>query len=383
MNVKVLNAALLTVMLLAPTYVRAEAAEEEKPWIRKHVMVRAGAVIDGDYFAAAETVEIAGTINGDVYVAGPRIVVMGRVKGDLLAVGGNVTVSGTVDQDVRVAGGHVIIGGRVGRNLTVAAGNVEIAQSAEVLGGVVAAGGTVDIDGRIEKDVRVGAATFTLSGKSGGKLLAAGRSLRLTSTAGIAGDVKYWSDAPLSIDDGVIVGGAVIPKAVPESLRESIAEAGRWGARVPVILTFVSFVSTLILGMLLIFLYPAVAKNVVGIVKTQTAASFVIGIAALIMIPVVAALLLASIAASPIGVMLMALYLMSLYVARIYTILLAGELIFSWLHRPIPQIWALGLGAVVYFLLTLIPMFGYVVTFGAVVFGLGALLLVQRQYLFS
>ena len=31
----------------------------------------------------------------------------------------------------------------------------------------------MDIDGRIERDVRVGAATFTLSGKSGGKLLMA------------------------------------------------------------------------------------------------------------------------------------------------------------------------------------------------------------------
>jgi len=378
MNVKVLNAALLALTLLPD--VRAEAVkEEEKPWIRKQALVRAGAVIDGDYFAAAETVEIAGTINGDAYVTGGRIVVLGRIKGDLLAAGGNVTVSGTVDQDARVAGGRVVVEGRIGRNLTVASGEIDIAQSAEVLGGIVATGRSVEVDGRIERDVRVGAGAFTLSGKSGGRLLAAGRTLRLTSAARVAGDVKYWSNAPLSIDDGAIVGGTVIQKPVPESLLRSIAEAGRWLSWVPVIFSFVSFVSTLILGMLLIFLYPASVQNVIRTVKTRTAASFVTGLAALILIPVVAALLLVSIAASPVGVMLMALYLMSLYVARLYTIILAGELIFSFSHRTVHQGWALGLGAVVYFVLTLIPMFGHVITIGAVVFGLGALVLVHRQ----
>jgi hypothetical protein len=79
----------------------------------------------------------------------------------------------------------------------------------------------------------------------------------------------------------------------------------------------------------------------------------------------------------------MALFLIALYVARIYSIMLAGELMLSWSHRILHQGWALGFGAVVYFLLTLIPVLGHVVTFVAVVFGLGALLLVQRQRMAS
>ena len=376
---KILNTALLTAMLIGHVHTAAAEEDEKKPWIKKQVTVRAGAVIDGDYFAAGETVEISGTINGDVYVAGGRVVVDGRIKGDLLAAGGKVTVSGTVSQDARIAGGQVIVSGTIGRNVTLAGGEVEIAQSADVRGGVVAAGGSVEMAGLVEKDVRAAGATITFSGGSGGRLIAAGRAIRLTSKARIDRDVTYWSDAAISVDEEATIGGRVIRRDLPQSLMDSMATAGGWLSRVHVIVAFISFVSTLILGLLLIRFYPTGSKQVVDTLRRRAGVSCGVGFVALIVTPAVAALLVASIVASFVGVILMAAYLLMLYLGRIYAILLAGEIMLSKSSKAGQQGWALGLGAAGYFLLTLIPVVGVVVTMLAVVLGSGATVLVATQ----
>ena len=56
-----------------------------------HATVPSSQVVDGDYFAFGETVEISGTINGDLYASGGQVVIDGRVNGDVLVAGGRVS----------------------------------------------------------------------------------------------------------------------------------------------------------------------------------------------------------------------------------------------------------------------------------------------------
>src|SRR5262245_39250872 len=102
---------LISLLIAMPSDTGAEEQDQrmENGPLRKHVIVPAGQVINRDYFAFGEIVEISGTVNGDVYAAGAHVAVDGTVNGDLLAAGGTVAISGTVARDARVAGGQVTI----------------------------------------------------------------------------------------------------------------------------------------------------------------------------------------------------------------------------------------------------------------------------------
>ena len=85
----------------------------------ERAVLRAGQVVQGDYFAVGPQVEISGIVNGDLYAAGGQVLIDGVVNGDVIVMGGKVTLSGIVAQDARIAGGQVFFSGTIGRNATV------------------------------------------------------------------------------------------------------------------------------------------------------------------------------------------------------------------------------------------------------------------------
>ncbi len=224
--------------------------------LRRHVIVPAGQVINRDYFAFGEIVEISGTVNGDVYAAGAHVVVDGTVNGDLLAAGGTVTISGTVAHDARVAGGQVTISGQIGGNMTVGSGHVELTPSAVIRGSAVAGGGHVELAAPVERDVKIGAGTVIVSNRIGGNMTAAAGTIRLTSKAVVAGNLIYWTHNLVSIDDQASVRGKTIRREIPEDVMGSIQNLLAIFAGLKLAVTAASFVSTLILGLLLFRFYP-------------------------------------------------------------------------------------------------------------------------------
>ena len=72
-------------------------------------VLRAGQVVQGDYFAFGPHVAISGIVNGDLYAAGGEVLVDGTVNGDVIVAGAKVMVSGTVArgcENRRRAGHH-------------------------------------------------------------------------------------------------------------------------------------------------------------------------------------------------------------------------------------------------------------------------------------
>jgi cytoskeletal protein CcmA (bactofilin family) len=339
----------------------------------------AGAVIDHDYFAYGERVEISGTVNGDVYVAGGQVLVDGRINGDLLATGGTITIAGTVAQDVRAAGGQITVNGTVGRNLTVAGGNVDLSESAVVRGGLVSAGGRVRLAAPVGTGARIVAGSVVVSGPVTGNLDAMTGDLRLTSKATVSGNLTYWSQEKASIDPGARVGGGVNRKALPEISRPRTETLLGALAGVVIVAKLVSAASTLILGLLLIYLFPGYTQSTVSTLSTRPAASFGIGFVALVVTPVAATMLLVTVLGLPIGLMTIALYLVAIFLVRVFVIMWLGRALLSWRGREVRNTWALVTGLVVYSLLTVIPFIGGLVALSAIVFGLGATLLADRN----
>lgn len=358
------------------SFVYADEASPRTP-LRERAVLRAGQVVQGDYFAVGRHVEISGTVNGDVYAAGGTVLVDGTVNGDLIATGGTITLSGTVSQDVRLAGGQIMIGGSVGRNATVGGGDVHLTDSAQVRENLLAGGGHVRLAGHVGRDARLGAWTVTVANEVGRDVAVAAESVRLTSKATIGGKLRYWSEEAPSIDEGATVRGGVTHRPLPEGWNIEGARRGIIGVRI--VAAVVNFFSTLIVGLVLLRMYPVFTASVTAMMRDRPGLSVGWGIVALVAVPIVAVGFLVTLFALPIGVVLLALYVATLYLARIYTVTCIGQFLF---RRPPDSPSLAGpftAGLVLYTLLSLIPIVGGVVTLVTILFGLGALLMTKRE----
>ncbi len=371
---------LVLVLSVAPQYAgAAEDVEMRPPELegRRTTVLPVGRTIDRDYVAAGETVEISGIVNGDVYAAGAQIVVDGTINGDLLAAGGTVTITGVVTQDIRVMGGRVTIAGEIGRNVTVAGGNVELLPSALLRGNLVAAGGSVEMAAVVEQDVKVAAGKSLVSNRVGGDATIAAGSIRLTSKAAVDGNLIYWSEWPASIDDQAFIGGRVVRRplpAVPSSQDLLLAFAG-----LKLTLAAAGFLSSLVLGLLLFRFYPHAMERTSDHLLEQPFASLGIGLLVVLLTPLAIAVFAATLIGIPLALVLLCWYAVILYVSRIAVIAFAGRLLFEQAGVGSHPRWGFLLGLVLYYLVTLLPVVGFVMTFLTVLLGTGALVRTKKD----
>lgn len=354
----------------------ADEPPDSGPW-QKRAVLRAGQEVLGDYFAFGPHVEISGTVHGDVYAAGGEVLVDGTVEGDLIVAGGDVTMSGKVARDVRVAGGNVTISGQIDGNASVAGGDVHLTDSAHVQGNLLIGAGNVQLAGAIDHDARVGTGNVTVSNRIGGDLSVAAVSIRLTSKASIGKNVRYWSEEELSVDEGTTVGGTVSRREIPESLKAERFRRGLAGLRIAA--GIVSFVSTLVLGLLLVRIYPVFSQNAAGTIQERPWASLGVGGAVLVGVPLLIFLCLVTVVGIPIGLVLGAVYLATLYLGRVFVMLWAGQILLRSVSASSSIARAFVTGLVVYSVVSLVPLMGKLVTFLTVTAGLGAILIIKKD----
>ncbi|MBI4003192.1 MAG: polymer-forming cytoskeletal protein [Nitrospira defluvii] len=345
--------------------------------LSERAVLRAGQVIQGDYFAVGPHVEISGIVNGDLYAAGGEVLVDGTVNGDVIVAGGKVILSGTVAQDARIAGAQVTISGTIGRNATIGGADVHLTETAQVRENLLAGGGNVQLAGHIGKDARIGAAKVTVSNEIERDLAVAAESVRLTSKATVGGKLRYWSETAPSIDEGATVRGAITRRLLPEGWTVESARRGILGMRV--MATVVSFLSTLILGLVLLRVYPLFTRRVTATIRERPGSSLGWGTVALVAIPIVAVSFLVTLFALPIGVILLALYVPMVYLARVYAITCLGQFLLRRQSDPSSLAWPFVAGLVLYSMLSLIPVVGGLLTLLTLLFGLGALLMTKQE----
>ena len=374
-----LSLLILLLLFLAPHVAANQHGDVQESSDRKIVTVPAGEVINHDYFAFGESVEISGTVNGDVYAAGGHVLVDGQINGDLLAVGGKVTISGTISQDARIAGGEVIISGNIGRNVTVGSGNMELTPNAVIQGGVVAGSGNIHVAGSVGRNITMGGGNMTISGNTTGNIKAAAGAIRLTSNAKVSGDLTYWSQSSASIDTQANISGHITKASLPKEFVPQPEDAVKLFLGLKLFWVAANFTSTLILGLLLIHFYPTFSHRAIAHLKEQPLSSAGLGFLVLILTPVLVGILGITLVGFPLAFLLVAVFLIYLYVGRIFVIAWTGHLISRRLGKEHSEKWAFVIGLILYSLLTLIPVLGNLVTFLAILFGLGTLLLIKKE----
>ena len=349
---------------------------------KKAVFIQVGPdeVIDGNYFAAAERIEVAGQINGDVIVAGGIVNITGSVAGDILALGGDVRISGPVQGDIRVLAGTVYLDGVVGKNATIAGGDVRFSDDAAIGSGLVILAGNFEQRGSVAKNVRgvVGAATFAGTvGENVWLKASEPDQLILFPGAKILGDFVYSAPTPANIISGAIIGGEVDYK--------SFKRKAKAGAGFYFMFKLSLFIGLLFIGLLMAWIMPKKFTLVNKQITNSFGPTIGWGAFALILTPVIIFILFATVIAWPLALVLAALYCLSLFASIILISTWLGEWILKKLSkrhlRGVSLRWSMVLGLVLFIILTSIPFLGFWIKLVGLSIGLGAMLIVDKKEL--
>jgi hypothetical protein len=141
----------------------------------------------------------------------------------------------------------------------------------------------------------------------------------------------------------------------------------------------VSFVSTLILGFLSLRFLPHYHEAAVRTLRERPWVALGVGFVAAVITPVTTAILFATVLGIPVALILAAAYPIVLYWGRIFALHRLGEALCRLVRASPRPGWVFVLGAVVYYLLALIPILGWVIVLIVVLSGLGAELLARKD----
>lgn len=354
------------------------------------IAIMPAAALAADFRAGDGRQEVSGAVDDDVYIAGDEIVISGEVTGDVFAAGRRVRLTGStgqsffagaqdinilgqVDHSARVAGQNVTVSGTVAQDLLGASQTLTIEPEGSIGRDIWAGGQNLTVDGSVGRDIRGAAASVTISGSVGGNVEVESESVVLADGAVITGDLIYTSASEADIDPGAEVAGEVIrrePKAQP-------ADDGN-----PVVDTILNFLrgvaGSFVLGLVLLWLVPALLPTMAKTMRTSVAPSLGIGLAGLFVVPVIA--LIAFVITLFIGafgsipVLMLAVYGFLLLLAKAAVGYLIGLMVLKQSETGSfgESLKALAVGVTLLTLVGLIPFVGGLVGFMVAVLALGA-----------
>ncbi len=343
-------------------------------------------------FESGDEVYIDTKISDDLYASGGVLSVQKGVNGDLIAAGGKVDINEEITQDLMVAGGDISVNGAIGDDVRMAGGSIRI--DATIKGDLLAAGGDVSLadSSFVGGDVNMGAGNIMLGGVINGDLRLAGGSVYLNSdvkgdvtlynfdkikfgpSARIQGDLSYRYAKELEIPTGM-VNGDVVYKNIPESQIE---------ANMPVIFagfSLFSLLATLFFGLFLIWLGRYYVIHVSTTAYEITLKSLGVGFLVLILTPIAALILLITTIGVPMALVLMAFWFVALYVAKVMAAILIGFKIVKVSGKSsFSRIFgSFALGALIFMLIGMVPIVGWVINLVITLIALGSLTLYESE----
>lgn len=370
---------LLAVIAMMPASVAAGSSYNKK---QEYVYIPKDQVIEGNLYRAGETVEVHGSVNGDVIVAGGIVKVTGAVSGDVIAAGGRVYISGPIQGDLRVAGGEVVIDSVVGKNVNVAAGNVTFGKQSAVGWEALVFAGMMDMQGRVQKDLRgaVGAAVLNgVIGRDAWLKVGEPNQFVLQPGTNIGGNLTYLSPTPATTMSGATVEGEV--KYHPFSNKPS-PEYAKAAVFAFIAFKLLMMLSLWIVGLVFIWLVPKGFERFNRNMAKEPSRALGHGLLVFFGTPIAIVLLSLSIVGIPLAVILAAGYVVYLILGFIVAATYLGEQIFRKASkRPwhVSLNWAMVLGVAVLILVSCIPFIGGLIKFLAIVFGIGAIVLLKKE----
>lgn len=338
--------------------------------------------ITNDVYLVGETVIIAAPITGELFMVGSNVASTRQsISRSLLAVGKTIEVDSKVGYNAWVAGATVSIAGEIDHDVFVAGDSVTIKEGTIINGDLYAGATELKINGTVRGRILANVARATINASIGQELRIYGQQIEFTGGE-VGGNFVYGADSdrqPTGLDKVKINGKTeqVEPKYYDWTMA-GVQESGlnkSW---------LINLLGSILLGAAFIRFMPKKLIEVTQIMSKQWNRSFVNGLLALIVIPILAMLLLFTLVGIKLGFIIFGAYIVLLGFVSIYGLFILGRWVLAKTGDSQPNWWArLLVGAVLMAVLTLIPSLNWIVIavyfFALTLPGLGASLIWYRQ----
>jgi len=329
--------------------------------------------IQDDIYISGGTVQSGASVDGDMVVVGGTVTLTGPITGSVLAAGGTLTFGGAIGRNLRAAGGTLNITNRIASDAVVAGGTIDIAHNAEIGRDLVLTAGTMQVSGMVQRNAFLSGGRVFLSGTILGDTDVRANSLVLLPTARLHGRLRYTADTAAEIQPGAQVIGEVA------RLSSAATQRAASSFRRPYLRLVVGVLETLwllTLGLVAVALAPRRVASVAEQIRRQFALSLLVGLVLLVVVPVAAIFLLATVVGIPLSVVTMLLYVSTLYPGMIFTAAWLGDSITSGWQRKATQSTSpyliITAGVLVLVILFALPWLGWIFRSLAMLVGFGA-----------
>jgi hypothetical protein len=251
---------------------------------------------------------------------------------------------------------------QAGDDQIVITGDVVVTRE-DTVGDVVVGHGSVRIDGRVTGDIVAFDAPVRINGPVEGDVVTFAERAFIGPGGRVDGDVSYGDKDPV-----ITVPGAVGGKTEKLDFDEFISPLGIFAAWIALWLAM--SISTLLLGLALLWLAPRSLEAAREVARTSTGPAIGIGLAVFFGLPAVALLLMITLLGLPLGIALLLALLPIYAVAYATSAFMLGRAI---VKPPTSRFLAFLAGWGILRVIALVPVLGVLAWLAATVFGLGAL----------
>ncbi len=337
---------------------------------RRHgdfVTVAANETVDDTLLATANMVRVDGVVNGDLLTFGRTVEVRGTVKGDLISFAQRTEVSGTVEGHIFTVSHTLDLEGQLGHSIYGAVQSLHIDDRGRVGEGVVVAVGEATLEGEVKRSVNiVTGGSIDVTGSIGRDLTMIGRSLTLTNTARVGGNLsaRVRQLNEVHIADGATIVGK---RDIQVRVRESSFTRPRFYFHQAVWLA-----GAILVGWLGMLLFPGFFHATTQLVGSGWR-SLGVGVGVLAGVPVAIVVIAVTLVGFPLSLMLLAMYLAAIYLAKIWVGAFLGRIVLKPSGATTGD-WLLGLlvGLLILTIVGFIPYLGGLIRLAVVCLGLGA-----------
>ncbi len=332
--------------------------------------VPVGRTIDGSAFLAGTQVTVDGTIKGDLYCAGENVSIKGVVEGDVICAGSNVNITGAVLGDIRVAGAEINLGGAT-KGSALAAGSVVRTTTDFTLGGDLTVGAeTAELWGSLGRDVLIGSGSTRLGATVARDASVYTDTISLDQTAKVAGNLWYKASERIQVPPGIVAGTTVFEQAPKDNSSDGFGIGS----------ALVLVVGLMTLTVLAVLIAPRFIHTAASLEPREVVFAFLAGLAAVVLLPIVAVTLLVTIVGLWAGFVVLLVWLLLMVTAVVFAAYYVGTLVLQ--KRATHALLVGAVGALVVSILMLIPFINVIVFMLMLFIGVG-MQIMHLKYQFS
>ena len=341
------------------------------------VVISKTEIVPDSLLVAGRKIKVDSYVKGDIFCAGQIVEINGNVDGDVICAAQDITVNGVINGNFRGAAQSITLNGQIARNVTCF--GQTIASNSSVGGEIFFGSQKLFMNGPLQGDLLGGAESIDINTKLGRNNVLTVEKLNIGEKAVINGNLTYESKNEASVAAGSLILGEVVhnqPKIKPVALKKNLPATffrkDNWLRN-----KLSSFIAHLALAILLVILWPKAISRVIQTMSLKTGMAFGRGVLILFLTPFIALFLILTIIGIPFAALLIIGYGLAIFLSRALVGILVGIKITSQKEGNslvLPTI----IGLAVTWVVCLLPAVGWILTFGAVLWGLGGVWFLLR-----